>query len=87
MAKNFLFEIFNRHLFTYCVGFFASQFLEGMSYFVVCAAVALAIVNLGVERVSKNIQMVCLLELYQYAYSFSEKEEGVFLDGMDAAVA
>ena len=79
--------MFNRHLFTYCVGFVASQFLEGMSYFVVCAAVALAIVNLGVERVSKNIQTVCLLELYQYAYSFSEKEEGVFLDGLDVAVA
>ena len=80
--------MFNRHLFTYCVGFAASQFLEGMSYFVVCAARAvLAIVNLGVERVWKNIQMVCLLELYQYAYSFSEKEEGVFLDEMDVAVA
>ena len=78
----------NRHLFTYCVGFVVSQFLEGMSYFVVCAAVVvLAIVNLGVERVSKNIQMACLLELYLCAYSFSEKEEGVFLDGMDVAVA
>ena len=31
--------------------------------------------------------MVYLLELYQYAYSFSEKEEGVFLDGLDVAVA
>ena len=80
--------MFNRHLFTYCVGFVVSQFSEGMSYFVVCAAVVvLAIVNLGVERVSKNIQTVCLLELYQYAYSFSEKEEGVFLDGLDVAVA
>ena len=49
--------------------------------------VALAIVNLGVETVSKSIQMACLLELYQYAYSFSEKEEGVFLDGVDVAVA